>query len=55
LHSDSCPSVTSKGVNGEKANGEWVSFDSKQEANDFLEKKFPDKTLFAHYCIEEHE
>jgi hypothetical protein len=41
--------------NAEKAGGGWFSFNSREEAEDFLAKRFPDKSLFAHYCIEEHE
>jgi len=38
-----------------KAGGNWVSFNSREEAADFLAKRFPDKSLFAHYCIQEHQ
>jgi hypothetical protein len=59
LHTDLCPSVlreaTSLKGNEEKADGGWFSFSSKKEASDFLEKKFPDKSLFAHYCVDSHE
>jgi hypothetical protein len=44
-----------KGINEEKRDGGWYSFNSKKEANDFLENRFPNKSLFAHYCIEQHE
>jgi hypothetical protein len=51
LHTDLCPSVlreeTLKGTNDGKAEGGWFSFNSKKEATDFLEKKFPDKSLFS--------
>jgi hypothetical protein len=60
LHTDLCPSVSReatplKGINEEKADGGWFSFDSKEEASVFLAKKFPDKSLFAHYCVDSHE
>ncbi len=58
LHTDLCPSVlreTALKGNEGKAEGGWFSFDSKEEASAFLEKKFPDKSLFAHYCVESHE
>jgi hypothetical protein len=56
LHADSCSKVASEAapLKEEKASGDWFSFNSKEEADDFLKKKFPDKSLFAHYCIEEH-
>jgi hypothetical protein len=60
LHTDLCHSVlreatSLKGINEEKADGGWYSFDSKKEASDFLAKKFPYKSLFAHYCVDSHE
>jgi hypothetical protein len=57
LHADSCSKVPSEAatMKDEKAGGGWYSFDSKEKATEFLEKKFPDKSLFADYCIEEHE
>jgi hypothetical protein len=59
LHTDSCNKVLReatplKGIDEEKADGGWFSFNSRQEAEDYFKKRFPDKDLFAHYCIEEH-
>lgn len=55
LHADSCTKVPRDSASAKKeGEGGWYSFNSREEADDFLAKKFPDKSLFAHYCIEEH-
>ena len=56
LHTDTCHNVLKepapmKGTNEEKAAGGWFSFDSRKEAEDFLEKRFPDKNLLVHSCV----
>jgi hypothetical protein len=56
LHADTCGQVLKeetplKGINEEKAEGGWFSFNSKEEANDFLAKRFPDKNLLIHACV----
>ncbi|NLF89457.1 hypothetical protein GX563_11635 [Candidatus Bathyarchaeota archaeon] len=57
LHTDSCSKVPRDTAQSKeaKAGGNWVSFNSREEAADFLAKRFPDKSLFAHYCIQEHQ
>jgi hypothetical protein len=54
LHADSCSKVPRDATSKKEAGGNWMSFNSREEAADFLAKRFPDKSLFAHYCIEEH-
>jgi hypothetical protein len=56
MHADSCKKVPrdQQVSSKKKAEPGWYSFNSREEAEDFLAKRFPDKSLFAHYCIEEH-
>jgi hypothetical protein len=54
MHADSCTKVPRDAAQS-KAGGGWVSFNSREEAADFLTKRFPDKSLFVHYCLEEHQ
>jgi hypothetical protein len=55
LHADTCGLVKKapllKGINEEKAKGGWFSFNSKKEADEFIEKRFPDKNLLIHSCV----
>ncbi|HEY9756729.1 MAG TPA: hypothetical protein V6C97_16290, partial [Oculatellaceae cyanobacterium] len=53
LHRDTCTKVPRDTAPSKKeAESGWYSFNSKEEAEAFLAKRFPDKSLFAHYCIE---
>jgi hypothetical protein len=56
MHADSCTKVPrdQQVSSKKKAEPGWYSFNSQEEAADFLKKRFPDKSLFEHYCIEEH-
>ena len=57
MHTDSCDTVPRDTApsNDGKASGNWYSFNSREDAAEFLAKRFPDKSLFAHYCLAEHE